>query len=97
MPKLFLGNIPHTSSESQVQDWIESQGFCVESVEVIYDRATGNPRGFGFASMNDEAEVQKAITALNGQRMDGRVITVNQATPLTYRTSHAVNGRQRTI
>src|SRR5215813_7509207 len=96
MPKLFLGNIPHALSESQVQDWIESQGFRVESVEVIYDRTTGKPRGFGFASLNDDADVQRAINALNGQRMEGRVITVNRATPLT-KPAHLASGKARVL
>ncbi len=95
MPKLFLGNIPHALSESQVQDWIEAQGFRVESVEVIYDRTTGKPRGFGFATLDDEVEVQNAIDSLNGQRMEGRVITVNRATPLISRSSHVPNARPR--
>lgn len=85
MPKIFIGNIPHASSEQELQEWIEAHGFRVESTEVIYDRATGKPRGFGFVSLSDDTEVQRAITTMNGQRMDGRVLTVNRATPLTGR------------
>jgi RNA recognition motif-containing protein len=85
MQKLFIGNIPHASSETEVRQWIESQGFHVESVEIIYDRQTGKPRGFGFARLPKGSDVDTAIAVLNGRRMDGRVLTVNKATPLTGR------------
>ena len=85
MQKLFIGNIPHASSETEVRQWIEAQGFRVESVEIIYDRQTGKPRGFGFARLPDESELETAVAVLNGRRMDRRVLTVNKATPLTGR------------
>jgi RNA recognition motif-containing protein len=85
MQKLFIGNIPHASSDAAVREWVESQGFRVNSVELIYDRATGKPRGFGFVDLTDESDLQKAIAVLNGRRMEGRVLTVNKATPLTGR------------
>jgi RNA recognition motif-containing protein len=85
MQKLFIGNIPHASSDAAVREWVESQGFRVNSVELIYDRATGKPRGFGFVNLTDETDVQKAIAVMNGRRMEGRVLTVNKATPLTGR------------
>ena len=87
MQKLFIGNIPHASSETEVRQWIESQGFHVEAVEIIYDRQTGKPRGFGFARLPAESDLETAIAVLNGRRMDGRVLTVNKATPLTGRTA----------
>ncbi len=83
MPKLFVGNIPHGSSVDNLRQWVESRGFPVDFVEIIYDRITNKSRGFGFVSLKDEAEVQTAISVLNGQRMQGRVLTVNQATPLS--------------
>lgn len=91
MPKLFIGNIPHASSEQELQEWIESHGFLVESTEVIYDRL-GNPRGFGFVNLRDDAEVQRGIAVMNGQRMKGRVLTVNKATPLTARLEQSLSG-----
>ena len=89
MQKLFIGNIPHASSELELRQWVESQGFRVEAVELIYDRTTGKPRGFGFVNLSDESDVQKAIALMNGRRMDGRVLTVNKATPLTGRPAEA--------
>jgi RNA recognition motif-containing protein len=81
MPKLFVGNIPHASSDVELQKWVESQGFQVESAEIIRDRSTGQSRGFGFVVLNDELKVKEAIAALNGQKMGGRALTVNQALP----------------
>jgi len=81
MPKLFIGNIPHASSDMELQHWVESRGFRVESAEIIYDRHTGKSRGFGFVTISEEATMQSAISELNGQRMDGRVLTVNKAMP----------------
>jgi cold-inducible RNA-binding protein len=81
MPKLFVGNIPHASSDVELQQWVESQGFQVESAQIIRDRSTGQSRGFGFVVLNEEWKLKDAITALNGQRMGGRVLTVNEALP----------------
>ena len=85
MPKLFIGNIPHASSDTELHEWVESQGFQVESAQIIRDRSTGQSRGFGFVVLNEELKLKDAINALNGQRMAGRVLTVNEALPQTPR------------
>ena len=85
MPKLFVGNIPHTSSDGDLQEWVESQGFNVESAQVIRDRSTGQSRGFGFVTLTEESNMKDAIAALNGKRMGSRVITVNEAFPQVSR------------
>src|SRR5438093_12596896 len=81
MQKIFVGNIPHASSDTELQEWVESLGFQVESAQIIRDRSTGMSRGFGFVVLNEEWKLREAINALNGQRMGGRVITVNEALP----------------
>jgi RNA recognition motif-containing protein len=83
MPKLFIGNIPHASSEMELRQWVESRGFRVESAEVIHDKLTGKSRGFGFVTLIEQTNAQAAVSVLNGRRMGGRVLTVNEATPLT--------------
>ena len=85
MAKIFVGNIPHASSDAELQEWVESQGFQVESAQIIRDRSTGQSRGFGFVALNEERKIKEAIAALNGQRMGGRVLTVNAAMPQTPR------------
>jgi cold-inducible RNA-binding protein len=89
MPKLFVGNLPHASSEWEIREWVESHGFRVEAAEIIYDRVTGKSRGFGFVNLGDEVDIQAAISTLNGKRMEGRTLTVNRATPLTGRSENA--------
>jgi len=83
MPKLSIGNIPHASSDTELSEWVESQGFQVESAQIIRDRSTGQSRGFGFIVLNEEWKLKDAINALNGQRMGSRVLTVNEALPQT--------------
>jgi RNA recognition motif-containing protein len=92
--KLFVGNIPHASSDAQLQQWIETQGFLVESAEIIRDRSTGQSRGFGFVVLKDDSNIEQAIVALNGQRMNGRILTVNQAVPESPRDSRPNRGSQ---
>jgi RNA recognition motif-containing protein len=95
MPRLFIGNIPHASTNVELQQWVESRGFPVESAEVIYDRGTGKSRGFGFVTLSEEVESHAAISVLNGRRMDGRILTVNEATPLTASTATSMGDRKR--
>ena len=87
MLKLFIGNIPHASADDDLREWVESQGFPVKASEIIRDRSTGQSRGFGFVTLNEDWKIKDAIAALNGQRMGGRVLTVNEATPLPPRGS----------
>ncbi len=82
MSKLFVGNIPHAASDSALQEWVQSQGFKVESAQIIRDRVTGHSRGFGFVLLQEGWRLKEAIAQLNGKRMDHRILTVNEAVPL---------------
>jgi RNA recognition motif-containing protein len=94
MPRLFIGNIPHASSDMELRQWVESRGFRVESAEIIYDRITGRSRGFGFVTLGDKEDSSTAVLKLNGQRMNGRPLTVNAATPLYDRSEEpATDGK----
>jgi RNA recognition motif-containing protein len=53
----------------------------VQSAQVIMDRDTGRSKGFGFVEMGSDAEAQAAIQAMNGNEIDGRALTVNEARP----------------
>jgi cold-inducible RNA-binding protein len=79
--KLFVGNIPHAADEADLQDWVETHGFSVDSAEIIRDRTTGVPRGFGFVLLREETRVKEAIQLLNGQAMRGRRLTIGEAVP----------------
>jgi RNA recognition motif-containing protein len=78
--KLYVGNLAYGVSSSDLQQMFEPHG-AVQSAQVIMDRDTGRSKGFGFVEMGSEHEAQAAITALNGQQVDGRNLTVNEARP----------------
>ncbi|MFP4213615.1 MAG: RNA recognition motif domain-containing protein [Desulfohalobiaceae bacterium] len=79
MKKMYVGNLPFSSSEEDVQK-LFSQFGTVESVNLIEDRQTGRPRGFGFVEM-DTAAADSAISALDGTDFGGRTLKVNEAKP----------------
>jgi RNA recognition motif-containing protein len=87
MLRLFVGNIPHAYGETELRDWFEEQGHSVGSVQVMRDRTTGHSRGFGFVELEDTSDLASAVEHLHGQRLAGRTLTVNQATPRTFRGS----------
>jgi RNA recognition motif-containing protein len=61
---------------------------------LLMDRETGRPRGFGFITMSSAEEASKAIEAMNGRDMDGRALTVNVAKPREERTGGGGGGRR---
>jgi len=78
--KLYVGGLPYSTTEQQLQEVFSQQG-AVTSAKIITDRYTGQSRGFGFVEMATSEDAQKAITALNGTQLNGRSITVNEARP----------------
>ncbi len=82
MSKLFVGNLPHAAIEDDLKGWVEEHGFAVDLAEIIRDRLTGHSRGFGFVTLQESWREGEAISALNGKRMEGRILTVNKAVPL---------------
>jgi cold-inducible RNA-binding protein len=78
--KLFVGNLSFNTTENDLQDAFAAHGTVVEA-NLMMDRATGRPRGFGFVTMGSPEEAQKAIDAMNGASLDGRALTVNIARP----------------
>jgi len=79
--KLFVGNLPHSATDATLNEFVTSAGFQVASAVVIRDKMTGTPRGFGFVELGDGEDVQRAIAGLNGQSLEGRPLTVNEARP----------------
>jgi RNA recognition motif-containing protein len=80
--KLYVGNLPLRMTEDELKSLFSEAGEAV-SVKIITDRATGQPRGFGFIEMATKAEAQKAIAILNGRDVDGRTLKVSEAKPQT--------------
>ncbi|MBM4246143.1 MAG: RNA-binding protein [Deltaproteobacteria bacterium] len=79
--RLFIGNLPYNVTSDDLERVFGEVG-TVTSARVITDRETGQSRGFGFVEMGSAAEGQKAITVWNGQELNGRALTVNEARPV---------------
>lgn len=82
--KLFVGNLPWTTTGDDLQALFSKHG-TVTSATVLMDKMTGRSRGFGFVEMENDAEAEAAIAALNGTELEGRKITVNEARPMEDR------------
>ncbi len=78
--KLYVGNLSYDTGNAELQQLFAAHGE-VRSAEVIMDRETGRSKGFGFVQMGTEEEAAAAITALSGQQIGGRALTVNEAKP----------------
>src|SRR5271154_5189465 len=78
--RLYVGNLAYATTDDVLRQMFAAHG-AVTSAQVIMDRETGRSKGFGFVEMGSDAEAQAAITALNGQQMGGRPLTVNEARP----------------
>ncbi len=76
--RIYVGNLPFSSTEQSLTELFTEHG-QVDSATIITDRETGRSRGFGFVEMSSGGE--EAISALNGQSIEGRALTVNEARP----------------
>ena len=83
--KLFVGNLSFETTENDLQDAFAAFGTVTEA-NLMMDRTTNRPRGFGFVTMSTPEEAQKAIDGLNGKDLGGRALTVNVARPREERT-----------
>jgi RNA recognition motif-containing protein len=90
MTKIYVGNFPFSTTEAEIRELFGQYGI-VESVSLLTDRATGQPRGFGFMEMS-RADASRAIQNLNGNSMGGRPLRVNEA---QERTSAPRGARRR--
>ena len=78
--QIFVGNLAFTKTEQTLRQLFEPYG-AVDTVRIMTDRETGRSRGFGFVEMPDGAAARAAIAGLQGQELDGRALTVNEARP----------------
>jgi RNA recognition motif-containing protein len=92
--KLFVGNLSFNTTENDLSDAFAAHGTVVEA-NLMMDRMSGRPRGFGFVTMSSPEEAQKAIDALNGRELDGRALTVNVARPREERPGGGGGGGGR--
>lgn len=78
--KLFVGGLSWDTTDATLRDFFSQYGEVL-SASVITDKFTGKSRGFGFVEMSNDADADKAVKEANGQSLDGRAITVNEARP----------------
>ncbi len=93
MKNIYVGNLSFGATEESVRALFETHG-AVGRVNIVTDRETGQPRGFGFVEMVNDGEGEKAIAAVNGTDLDGRTLNVNEARPKAERGGNGY-GRNR--
>jgi RNA recognition motif-containing protein len=77
---IFVGNLSRNVIDTELRAAFEQYG-TVKSAVIIYERETGQSKGFGFVEMDDNNEANAAIAAMNGFEMKGRKLNVNEARP----------------
>jgi RNA recognition motif-containing protein len=85
MKKLYVGNLPFSATEEDIHSLFAQFG-QVDSVTLVRDRDSGQPRGFGFVEMNDDGAAESAINGTNGADFGGRNLMVNEARPQAPRS-----------
>ena len=91
--KLFVGNLSFNTTENDLNDAFAAHGTVTET-NLMMDRMTNRPRGFGFVTMSSADEAQKAIEGLHGKDLGGRALTVNIAKPREERPAGGGGGRR---
>jgi len=90
--KLYVGNLSFNTTENELQELFAQAG-TVQEVSLMQDKFTGKSRGFAFVTMGSEQDAQNAISKLNGQTVEGRALTVNEARPREPRPPGGGGGR----
>ena len=80
MTNIFVGNLSYQTTQDELSAAFSAYG-TVERVNIVTDRATGQPRGFAFVEMTERTEAETAISRLNGAELHGRTLNVNEARP----------------
>jgi RNA recognition motif-containing protein len=83
MARLFVGNLPYSAAEADIQSFFADAGFPVDSVDVMRDKFSGEARGFAFVEIADQGNAQRAVEACNGKALMGRNLVVNEARPMS--------------
>jgi cold-inducible RNA-binding protein len=94
MKNLYVGNLPHSTTESELRTVFEAHG-AVDKISIVTDRETGRSRGFAFVEMTNAGEADKAVAALDGKELGGRALKINEAKPKTDRPKSGGSGGGR--
>jgi len=91
---IYVGNLSREVTEEELRQEFMAFG-QVASVNIIKDRDSGEPRGFGFVEMSSKSEGQAAITGLNGKTLKDRTLAVNEARPRSDNRGSGYYGGRR--
>jgi len=89
--RIFVGNLSFQTQSQELESAFGAFG-DIESATVITDRVSGRSKGFGFVEMPDDSQAQAAISGMNGNELDGRALTVNEARPREDRSAGGAGG-----
>jgi cold-inducible RNA-binding protein len=78
--KIYVGNLSPDTTDAQLTELSKKFG-TPSSAVVVKDKATGQPRGFGFVEFNNDDEARAAINGLNGKEVNGKTLKVNESRP----------------
>ena len=92
--RIYMGNLSSETTEEELRQEFEAFGE-VESVNIITDKISGRPKGFGFVEMASKSEAEAAIASLNGKTLQERTIVVNEARPRTDNRGGGGYGNRR--
>lgn len=90
--KLFVGNLSYDITQSELEAAFSEAGE-IETVDIVFNKLDGRPRGFAFVTMADEAGAEKAVALLNGKELRGRAIVVNESRPREDRPAYGGGNR----
>ncbi len=93
--RLFVGNLPYSATETDLETFFGQAGVTVDSVNVMRDRFSGEARGFGFVEIANDAQANHAIESCNGRELLGRALVVNEARPMAAREGAGGGGGGR--
>ncbi len=96
--KLFIGNLSFNTTDDEMTELFSGMSISTTGIRIVRDPDTGRSRGFAFAELAPEADLESAITQLNGKMLDGRPLTVNEARkpkPREFRGNGSTGGNNR--
>lgn len=89
--KLYVGNLPWSIDQNGLKELFSK--FKVEEAVLITDKYSGRSKGFGFVTINDDGDAQKAVSEMNGKDLEGRPLTVSEARPMVPRDNAPRRGK----
>ena len=77
---IHVGNLAYNVTEDDLRALFSDFGE-VSVVNIVKERFSGQPKGFGFVEMLNNSEADKAMKALNGSKLKDQAIKLSQARP----------------